>query len=295
MPIELKNISFIYNEGAPGETVALSDINLTFREGEFVGIIGHTGSGKSTMIQLLNGLVAPTHGQVLVDGVDIHEAPNIKSKKKKKREIAKRMLKIRQKVGLVFQYPEHQLFEMTVAKDIAFGPHNMGLSEEEIEERVASAMKLVGLDESYREKSPFELSGGQKRRVAIAGVAAMGPDFLVLDEPTAGLDPKGRDEILSEVKRLGQEEHIAVILVSHSMDDVARFCDRVVAMEHGRVIFDGTPSEVYAHGERLTSMGLGVPKVTELGEMLKEKGFEIDGAVLNLDQMEEILVRRLKG
>ena len=211
MSIEVKNLTYIYDPGTPNEKTALSNINLTIRKGEFVGIIGHTGSGKSTLIQHLNGLVKPTSGNIVYNGEDIFEEPIAKSKKQARALKGAKMKRIRQKIGLVFQYPEHQLFEMTVAKDIAFGPTNMGLEQEEIDRRVDEAMKMVGLDEKYKEKSPFELSGGQKRRVAIAGVLAMQPDYLILDEPTAGLDPKGRDDILSQIQSLQKEKGITVI------------------------------------------------------------------------------------
>ena len=294
MSIEVKNLTYIYDPGTPNEKIALQDVSLTIHKGEFIGIIGHTGSGKSTLIQHLNGLVKPTRGQVLCDGEDIFEEPNVKSKKQARVLKGAKMKRIRQKVGLVFQYPEHQLFEMTVAKDIAFGPTNMGLSQEEIDKRVDEAMKMVGLDEKYKEKSPFELSGGQKRRVAIAGVLAMQPDYLILDEPTAGLDPKGRDDILSQIQSLQKEKGITVILVSHSMEDVAKHVDRIIAMGKGRVQFDGTPEEVFAHADELKAIGLGVPQVTELGNQLAAKGFDVPHAMLNLDQMEAYLLEKFK-
>ena len=294
MSIEVKNLTYIYDPGTPNEKIALQDVSLTIHKGEFIGIIGHTGSGKSTLIQHLNGLVKPTRGQVLCDGEDIFEEPNVKSKKQARVLKGAKMKRIRQKVGLVFQYPEHQLFEMTVAKDIAFGPTNMGLSQEEIDKRVDEAMKMVGLKEKYKEKSPFELSGGQKRRVAIAGVLAMQPEYLILDEPTAGLDPKGRDAILSQIQKLQKEQGISVILVSHSMEDVAKYVDRIIAMGKGRVQFDGTPEEVFTHADELKSIGLGVPQVTELGLKLSEKGFDIPSAMLNLDQMEAYILEKFK-
>ena len=294
MSIEVKNLTYIYDPGTPNEKIALQDVSLTIHKGEFIGIIGHTGSGKSTLIQHLNGLVKPTRGQVLCDGEDIFEEPNVKSKKQARVLKGAKMKRIRQKVGLVFQYPEHQLFEMTVAKDIAFGPTNMGLSQEEIDKRVDEAMKMVGLKEKYKEKSPFELSGGQKRRVAIAGVLAMQPEYLILDEPTAGLDPKGRDAILSQIQKLQKEQGISVILVSHSMEDVAKYVDRIIAMGKGRVQFDGTPEEVFTHADELKSIGLGVPQVTELGLKLSEKGFDTPGAMLNLDQMEAYILEKFK-
>ena len=294
MSIEVKNLTYIYDPGTPNEKIALQDVSLTIHKGEFIGIIGHTGSGKSTLIQHLNGLVKPTKGQVLCDEEDIFEEPNVKSKKQARVLKGAKMKRIRQKVGLVFQYPEHQLFEMTVAKDIAFGPTNMGLSQEEIDKRVDEAMKMVGLKEKYKEKSPFELSGGQKRRVAIAGVLAMQPEYLILDEPTAGLDPKGRDAILSQIQKLQKEQGISVILVSHSMEDVAKYVDRIIAMGKGRVQFDGTPEEVFTHADELKSIGLGVPQVTELGLKLSEKGFDTPGAMLNLDQMEAYILEKFK-
>ena len=292
MSIEVKNLTYIYDPGTPNEKKALQDVNLTIHKGEFIGIIGHTGSGKSTLIQHLNGLVKPTSGQVLCDEEDIFEEPNVKSKKQARALKGAKMKRIRQKVGLVFQYPEHQLFEMTVAKDIAFGPTNMGLPQEEIDKRVDEAMRMVGLKEKYKEKSPFELSGGQKRRVAIAGVLAMQPEYLILDEPTAGLDPKGRDDILSQIQKLQKEQGITVILVSHSMEDVAKYVDRIVAMGKGRVQFDGTPEEVFAHAAELKNIGLGVPQVTDLGMQLKENGFDVPGAILTLDQMEAYLLKK---
>lgn len=294
MSIEVKNLTYIYDPGTPNEKTALSNINLTIRKGEFVGIIGHTGSGKSTLIQHLNGLVKPTSGNIVYNGEDIFEEPIAKSKKQARVLKGAKMKRIRQKIGLVFQYPEHQLFEMTVAKDIAFGPTNMGLEQEEIDRRVDEAMKMVGLDEKYKEKSPFELSGGQKRRVAIAGVLAMQPDYLILDEPTAGLDPKGRDDILSQIQSLQKEKGITVILVSHSMEDVAKHVDRIIAMGKGRVQFDGTPEEVFAHADELKAIGLGVPQVTELGNQLAAKGFDVPHAMLNLDQMEAYLLEKFK-
>ena len=294
MSIEVKNLTYIYDPGTPNEKMALQDVNLTIHKGEFIGIIGHTGSGKSTLIQHLNGLVKPTSGQVLCDEEDIFEEPNVKSKKQARALKGAKMKRIRQKVGLVFQYPEHQLFEMTVAKDIAFGPTNMGLPQEEIDKRVDEAMRMVGLKEKYKEKSPFELSGGQKRRVAIAGVLAMQPEYLILDEPTAGLDPKGRDDILSQIQKVQKEQGITVILVSHSMEDVAKYVDRIVAMGKGRVQFDGTPEEVFAHAAELKNIGLGVPQVTDLGMQLKENGFDVPGAILTLDQMEAYLLKKFK-
>ena len=296
MSIEIKDVTYIYDQGTPSESTALSHVNLTIQKGEFVGIIGHTGSGKSTLIQHLNGLIRPTGGQVICDGEDIFAAPTGVKKKKELRALqAAKMKRVRQKVGLVFQYPEHQLFEMTVAGDIAFGPKNLGVGEEEIERRVDQAMAMVGLSDEYKEKSPFELSGGQKRRVAIAGVLAMQPEYLILDEPTAGLDPRGRDEILTQVQQLQKQQGITVILVSHSMEDVAKYVDRIIAMGEGRVQLDGTPREVFAHAERLKAIGLDIPQVTQLGNLLAEQGFSVPETILSLDEMQEKLLHILKG
>src|SRR5690625_1362465 len=259
MKIEIKNVSYIYNQGNPYEKKALDSVNLEINTGEFIGIIGHTGSGKSTLVQHLNGLMVPTSGNVIVGGIDTKD--NKASK-----------IDIRKNVGLVFQYPEHQLFEETIYKDIAFGPKNLGCTEEEIEERVKWACDLVGLDfENMKDESPFELSGGQKRRVAIAGVVAMKPKFLVLDEPTAGLDPKGRDEILDQVERLHKETGMTVILVSHSMEDVARYVERIIVMNRGEKMLDGTPREVFRHYKELEKVGLAAPQVTYVMHDLKER------------------------
>ena len=296
MSIEFKDVTYIYDQGTPSESTALSHVNLAIQKGEFVGIIGHTGSGKSTLIHHLNGLIRPTGGQVICDGEDIFAAPTgVKNKKELRALQAAKMKRVRQKVGLVFQYPEHQLFEMTVAGDIAFGPKNLGLGEEEIERRVDQAMAMVGLSDEYKEKSPFELSGGQKRRVAIAGVLAMQPEYLILDEPTAGLDPRGRDEILTQVQQLQEQQRITVILVSHSMEDVAKYVDRIIAMGEGRVQLDGTPREVFAHAERLKAIGLDIPQVTQLGNLLAEQGFSVPETILSLDEMQEKLLHILKG
>ncbi|MBO4887571.1 MAG: energy-coupling factor transporter ATPase [Firmicutes bacterium] len=293
MPIELKNISYTYDPGLPTSKEALKSVDLTFREGEFVGIIGHTGSGKSTLIQLLNGLLEPTEGTITLDGEPYYPSLEKISKKQKKRLTAARLKQVRQKVGLVFQYPEHQLFEMTVAKDIAFGPRNMGLSEKEIEKRVQKSMEMVGLSEELKEKSPFELSGGQKRRVAIAGVLAMEPSFLVLDEPTAGLDPRGRDEILGNIKKLQKETGISVILVSHSMEDVALYAERIIAIDNGRIIYDDLPREVFSHAEKLKEIGLGVPQMTELGKLLAAAGWKMDETILTVAEMKAKLLEVL--
>lgn len=271
MSIKIKNLNYIYAEGTPFEKTALKDINLEIKDGEFVGIIGHTGSGKSTLIQHLNGLIRATSGELEVNGIKIDKN-------------SKNLESLRQQVGLVFQYPEHQLFELTVAKDIAFGPKNLGLNTEEIAKRVKEACELVGLGEKYMEKSPFELSGGQKRRVAIAGVLAMQPKVLILDEPTAGLDPKGRDNILGKIKALHQQTGMTIILVSHSMEDVAEYVDRVIAMDSGQIILDGNPHEVFSQRDTLLSVGLNVPQITELVFALRGKGFELPENIITIEE-----------
>ncbi|SHI18955.1 energy-coupling factor transporter ATPase [Sporanaerobacter acetigenes] len=282
MMIKIKNLNFIYNPNSPFETKALNNVNLEINEGDFIGLLGHTGSGKSTLIQHLNGLIKPTSGSIIVDGVDITEkGADLKS--------------IRQKVGLVFQYPEYQLFEETVYKDIAFGPKNLGLDDSEIDSRVRRAMELVGLDfESLKDRSPFELSGGQKRRVAIAGVLAMEPKVLILDEPTAGLDPRGRDEILGEIKSLYNKGNITIILVSHSMEDVARLVNKIVVMHKGEVAMEGTPREIFRRAEELESMGLGIPQVTYFMRKYKESGNDVSSDVLTIDEAKEELLRYLR-
>ncbi len=272
MSITVKDLTYIYEAGTSYEKRALSHINLEIQPGEFVGLIGHTGSGKSTLIQHLNGLIRPTEGSVYYNGNDIFSS----------REEGK---KLRQKIGLVFQYPEYQLFEMTVRKDVAFGPKNMGLPAEEVDRRVEAALKLVGLSEDVYDASPFGLSGGQRRRAAIAGILAMEPEYLILDEPTAGLDPQGREEILAQVAQLREKRNMAVILVSHSMDDVAEHVDRILAMDAGEIRFDGTPEEVFSHEEELKAMGLDIPEATKLSNRLREKGYTIPGTILNLNQM----------
>ena len=247
MSIQLNHLTHVYNEGTTFEKVALNDVTLEIQTGEFIGLIGHTGSGKSTLIQHLNGIISPSSGEILLDGENIH-----KDKAKLK--------EVRRRIGLAFQYPEYQLFEMTVYKDVAFGPTNVGLSAEQIHENVVAALNIVGIDETFYEKSPFELSGGQKRRVAIAGVLAMNPEVLILDEPTAGLDPKGRDEILAAIHKLHEERGITVILVSHSMEDVARLVDRIIVMHKGKVAMTGTPREIFSHPMELEQMGLAAPQ-----------------------------------
>lgn len=264
MSICVENVSYIYGKGTPFEKAALSNVSLTIEKGEFIGIIGHTGSGKSTLIQHLNGLLHPTEGRVTVDGVDLTG--------KSKEALAKR-----HSVGMVFQYPEHQLFEETVAKDIAFGPQNQGCDEEEIKKRVKSAMKFVGLDyEVFAERSPFRLSGGQQRRVAIAGVIAMHPDFLILDEPSAGLDPVGRREIFDRIRSWYKKGMFSVILVSHNMDDIARLATRLIVMREGRVILDGNPMDIFLHHrQELQECGVDAPPLTQTLLLLKERGIPV--------------------
>ena len=280
MSIIIKNLTHKYNEGMPFEKTALKDINIEINTGEFVGIIGHTGSGKSTLIQMFNGLIKPTRGQVLVNGEDIN------GDKVNKKEV-------RQKVGLVFQYPEYQLFEMTVKQDVAFGPKNLGLSEEEVNERVRYALNAVGLDESYDEKSPFELSGGQKRRVAIAGVLAMKPETLILDEPTAGLDPKGRNELFGQLQKMHEELGLTIVLISHSMEDVARYAEKLIVLYKGKVAYQGTPREVFAHGMKLEEIGLAMPQIRYVMAALKEKGMPIDTDVLTVEEAASQLIKYL--
>ena len=279
MSIEVRHLTHCYSEGSALSTVALSDICMTVEDGEFLGIIGHTGSGKSTLVQHLNGLLKPTSGQVLVDGEDLNGE-----------HVNRRIL--RQRIGLVFQYPEYQLFEETVAKDIAFGPKNQGLSKEEIDERVRYAMDCVHLDYvKYSERSPFELSGGQMRRVAIAGVLAMKPAVLILDEPTAGLDPRGRDRILTMLEELHARENVTIIMVSHSMDDMARLASRLVVMAEGRILASGTPREIFAQEEMMVSAGLGVPEAARLCRELRAKGIDLPADLYRPDELKDHLLK----
>ena len=279
MSIEVRHLTHCYSEGSALSTVALSDICMTIEDGEFLGIIGHTGSGKSTLVQHLNGLLKPTAGQVLVDGEDLNGE-----------HVNRRAL--RQRIGLVFQYPEYQLFEETVAKDIAFGPKNQGLPKEEISERVRYAMDCVHLDyEKYSERSPFELSGGQMRRVAIAGVLAMKPAVLILDEPTAGLDPRGRDRILTMLEELHRRENTTIVMVSHSMDDMARLATRLVVMAEGKIMASGTPREIFAQEEMMVSAGLGVPEAARLCRALREKGLDLPADLYRPQELKEHLLR----
>lgn len=273
MSIKLDQVTYTYGVGSPFERTALHETSVEIHEGEFVGIIGHTGSGKSTFVQLLNGLIHPTQGVVTVDGTDI-------SKK------TKEVMTIRHKVGMVFQYPEYQLFEETIAKDIAFGPRNFGLSEDEIEERVREAMEFVGLDyDTYADRSPFRLSGGQMRRVAIAGVIAIHPKYLILDEPSAGLDPVGRREIFSEIQRWHKEKNITVILVSHNMEDISQMATRLLVLSHGNIVLDGEPLDIFSHRQQtLHDAGVSVPPVTEVLQYLQSKGFDISDRVHSVDE-----------
>lgn len=278
--IRTENLSYVYSEGTPYEHRAIDNVNIEIEKGSFVGLIGHTGSGKSTLIQHLNGLIKPTSGKVFVDGEDIWEKP-------------KEIRKFRFKVGLVFQYPEHQLFEETVRKDIAFGPKNMGLSDAEVEERVLEAAKHTGLTADYLEKSPFELSGGEKRRVAIAGVLAMKPEVLILDEPTAGLDPKGREFILSEIKAYHESTGATVILVSHSMEDVARFASHVLIMNHSKAVMYGKTREIFKRVDELCEIGLEVPQISRVFAKLREKGYNVPESVLTVAEAKEAMLNLL--
>ncbi len=279
--MKLKKVSYVYSEGDAFEKKALDEISLEIPDGQFIGIIGHTGSGKSTLIQHLNGLLRATSGAIYYDGENIYQE-------------GYDMRTLRSKVGLVFQYPEHQLFEIDVFSDVCFGPKNLGLSKEEVEERAKKALTQVGLDESYYKKSPFELSGGQKRRVAIAGILAMHPQVLILDEPTAGLDPKGRDEILDQVALLQKERKITVILVSHSMEDVARYVDRIIVVNDGKILFDDTPKQVFQHYKELESVGLAAPQVTYVVKALKEKGWDIDTTATTVEEAKEAILLAIK-
>lgn len=274
------HVNYIYSENTAYEKYALKDINLTIHKGEFIGIIGHTGSGKSTLVQHFNGLIKASSGRIFFDGKDIYDSDY-------------KMKELRSRVGLVFQYPEHQLFEPTVLEDVKFGPKNLGLPKLEIDLRAFEAIKQVGLSEEYYDSSPFELSGGQKRRVAIAGVLAMKPEVLILDEPTAGLDPYGRDEILDQIKKL-HEEGLTVILVSHSMEDVARYADRILVMDNGRVKYDGSPKEVFRNYKELEEIGLSAPQVTYVMNDLKEMGFPVDAEVTTIEEAKREILKIVK-
>lgn len=282
MSIEVRNLTHIYSEGLPFESLALDDVSFTAEDGQMVGIIGHTGSGKSTLLQHLNGLLKPKSGQIIAGGVDITADGVV-------------MRDIRRRIGLVFQYPEYQLFEETVAKDVAFGPSNLGLETEEIDERVREAIELVGLDyDAVKNVSPFDLSGGQKRRVAIAGVIAMKPEVLILDEPTAGLNPRAHNDILEMVETIHRREKNIIFLVSHNMNDIARMSDKVIVMDHGRKMMDGTPSEVFSHEKELREMGLALPDSMELVSKLRNAGMEIPGEFLTMEAAADGIAEVLK-
>lgn len=280
--ISTKNLSYVYSAGTPFEKTALDNINIEIEQGELVGIIGHTGSGKSTLVQHFNGLVKPTSGQIFVDGEDIWANP-------------KEIKQLRFKVGLVFQYPEYQLFDETVRKDIAFGPRNMGLSESGIEKRVNEAAKIVGLSDKLLDKSPFDLSGGEKRRAALAGVLAMNPKVLILDEPTAGLDPVGRDGILTRIKEYQKSSGATVLLVSHSMEDVAKVADRILVMDHSHAKMLDTVDNVFSHADQLQAMGLNVPHITQVFMGLRARGFDVPDNVYTVTQAAQILTDLLKS
>lgn len=281
MSIKIENLTHVYMPKSPFEKKALDNVNLVIEDGEFLALIGHTGSGKSTLIQHLNGLLEPTSGRILVDDIDI---TNKEAK----------LTEIRKKIGLVFQYPEYQLFEETIEKDIAFGPNNLELSSEEVSRRVKKSMEMVGLDyETYKNVSPFDLSGGQKRRVAIAGVIAMEPKVLILDEPTAGLDPQGRDDILEQIKLLHEKYKMTIVLVSHSMEDVGKLAQRIVVMNKGKVELLGKPSEVFKEVETLEKIGLAVPQVTYLMRVLRERGFDVSDEIFTVEKGAEAILKVL--
>lgn len=280
--LQIEHLTHTYSAGTPFQRSAVDDMNLSMMDGEFLGIIGHTGSGKSTLIQHLNGLLKPTSGRILLQGKDIWADP-------------KKIRDVRFQVGLVFQYPEYQLFEETVYKDIAFGPKNMGLDEEDIDRRVRDAAAFVGLTEAMLDKSPFELSGGQKRRVAIAGVIAMEPKVLVLDEPTAGLDPRGRDDILARIQDYHRAKNASVVLVSHSMEEIARNVDRIVVLSDSHVFMEGTPRQVFARADELEQVGLDIPQVTKVALALRRRGLPVDTAVYTVEALRDALLRKEGG
>lgn len=281
MAIILDHVNHIYEEDTAMAFPALTDVNLVIPDGQFIGLIGHTGSGKSTLVQHLNGLLKPTSGAIYYNGADINEEGFNKKE-------------LRSKVGLVFQYPEHQLFEVDVFSDVCFGPKNLGLSKKETELRAYEALKQVGIEDEYFYQSPFDLSGGQKRRVAIAGVLAMKPEVLILDEPTAGLDPKGRDEILDQIARLREETGMTVILVSHSMEDVAKYVDRIIVMNKSRVLFDDEPKEVFRHYKELEEVGLSAPQITYIMQALKEKGLAVDTDITSVEEAKEAILKAMR-
>ncbi len=280
MALEFKNVSYIYDGDSNLSVTALDNINLKIEDGVFYGLIGHTGSGKSTLVQHMNGLLKPTSGEVCLDGVSLSDKNTD-------------MRRLRSRVGLVFQYPEHQLFETTVFEDVCFGPKNMKLSADEVKSRASEALLQVGIDESLWEQSPFDLSGGQKRRVAIAGVLAMKPEILILDEPTAGLDPKGRDDILDQIKILHEKENITIVLVSHSMEDVANYVDRIIVMNKGKIEYNDVPSVVFTHIPELEAMGLSAPQVTYILHKLKDMGYPVKADITTIDEAADEIVRIL--
>ena len=282
MSIEIKNVNYLYSQGTSYEMHALKNVNLEIPDGQFVGLIGHTGSGKSTLTQHLNGLVKATSGHIYYNGEDIYDEKFS-------------MKKLRSKVGLVFQYPEHQLFETEVLADVCFGPKNLGFTKEEAEEKAKAALRMVGMGEEYDKSSPFDLSGGQKRRVAIAGVLAMDPEVLILDEPTAGLDPRGRDEVLDQVSALQRSRGITVILVSHSMEDVAKYVDRLIVMNQGEVRFDGRPVEVFHHYKELEEIGLAAPQTTYLMQELKKQGADVNTDATTVEEAADAIEAWLKA
>ena len=280
MSLKLEHVNYVYSPGTAYEIHALKDICLEIKSGEFIGLIGHTGSGKSTLVQHLNGRVKASEGQIYFHGEDIYGA-------------GYDMRRLRSRVGLVFQYPEHQLFEVDVLSDVCFGPRNQGLSREEAEEKAKAALAMTGLGEEFYHQSPFELSGGQKRRAAIAGVLAMEPEILVLDEPTAGLDPKGRDEILDQISLLHQEKKISIVLVSHSMEDVAKYVGRIIVMNQGEVLFDDVPGQVFRHYKELEQVGLAAPQVTYMMHALKEKGLSVDENATTIEEARDSILAAL--
>ena len=282
MSIILDHVSHIYEADTSMAFPALTDINLVIPDGQFIGLIGHTGSGKSTLVQHLNGLLKPTTGNIYYNGADINDADYNKKE-------------LRSKVGLVFQYPEHQLFEIDVFKDVCFGPKNLGLDRKEVELRAYAALKQVGIEDEYFYQSPFDLSGGQKRRVAIAGVLAMKPEVLILDEPTAGLDPKGRDEILDQIAKLRGETGMTVILVSHSMEDVAKYVDRIIVMNKSRVMFDDEPKKVFRHYKELEEVGLAAPQITYIMQTLKAKGLAVDTDITGVEEARDAILKAIRG
>ena len=282
MSIILDHVSHIYEADTSMAFPALTDINLVIPDGQFIGLIGHTGSGKSTLVQHLNGHLKPTTGNIYYNGADINDADYNKKE-------------LRSKVGLVFQYPEHQLFEIDVFKDVCFGPKNLGLDRKEVELRAYAALKQVGIEDEYFYQSPFDLSGGQKRRVAIAGVLAMKPEVLILDEPTAGLDPKGRDEILDQIAKLREETGMTVILVSHSMEDVAKYVDRIIVMNKSRVMFDDEPKKVFRHYKELEEVGLAAPQITYIMQTLKAKGLAVDTDITGVEEARDAILKAIRG